>query len=122
MGLRRKESPYRLLVPCRISEQRSVKYFFRVASSLKPFALALEEDIPITDPQFYSSETLCPDSLIEYVFRAAPQSSESIPLLRERITVMREVGFILCNVRHHRYKISQERDLMILLSGLWCFI
>ncbi|KDR82851.1 hypothetical protein GALMADRAFT_151884 [Galerina marginata CBS 339.88] len=58
---------------------------------------ALEEDIPITDPQFYSSETLCPDSLIEYVFRRADQSTESIPLLGERIAVMREVGFILCN-------------------------
>ncbi|PPQ92854.1 hypothetical protein CVT25_004342 [Psilocybe cyanescens] len=58
---------------------------------------ALEEDIPITDPQFYSSETLCPDSLIEHVFRKADQSTESIPLLRERIAVMREVGFILCN-------------------------
>ena len=59
---------------------------------------ALEEDIPITSPQFYSSETLCPDSMIEYVFRKANQSNESIPLLNERIAVMRELGFILCNV------------------------
>ncbi|KAF8903179.1 hypothetical protein CPB84DRAFT_1775043 [Gymnopilus junonius] len=58
---------------------------------------ALEEDIPIADPQFYSSETLCPDSLIEHVFRKAHQSTEQIPLLRERIAVLREVGFILCN-------------------------
>ncbi|CAA7262957.1 unnamed protein product [Cyclocybe aegerita] len=58
---------------------------------------ALEEDIPITDPRFYSSETLCPDSLIEHVFREAKQSTESIPLLKERVGVMREVGFILCN-------------------------
>lgn len=70
----------------------------RVTHSLV-LGVALEEDIPITDPQFYSSETLCPDSLIEDVFRAAQQSGEQIPLLRERITVMREVGFILCNVR-----------------------
>ncbi|KAF9556725.1 hypothetical protein CPC08DRAFT_710958 [Agrocybe pediades] len=77
------------------SEERKVHtgYWSLVASLNR----ALEEDIPITDPQFYSSETLCPDSLIEYVFRAAPQSNESIPLLRERIAVMREVGFILCN-------------------------
>ncbi|KAF9483513.1 hypothetical protein BDN70DRAFT_873824 [Pholiota conissans] len=65
---------------------------------------ALEEDIPITDPQFYSSETLCPDSLIEYVFRAAQQSTESIPLLRERISVMREVGFILCSSHGGSFK------------------
>ncbi|KAJ7639087.1 hypothetical protein FB45DRAFT_904665 [Roridomyces roridus] len=56
-----------------------------------------DESIPITDPQFYSSETLCPDSLIEHVFRAAEGCSEAIPLLAERIAVMREVGFILCH-------------------------
>ncbi|TFK40764.1 hypothetical protein BDQ12DRAFT_679988 [Crucibulum laeve] len=58
---------------------------------------ALEEAIPITDPHFYSSEESCPDSLIEYVFRPAEQSSETIPLIRERIAVMREVGRILCD-------------------------
>lgn len=58
---------------------------------------ALEEGIPIIDPQFYSSETLCPDSLIAHVFRAAPQSAESIPLFNERLAIMREVGAILCN-------------------------
>ncbi|KIK69773.1 hypothetical protein GYMLUDRAFT_34171 [Collybiopsis luxurians FD-317 M1] len=59
---------------------------------------ALNDDkIPITDPYFYSSETLCPDSLIAFVFRAADQCSETIPLLQERIKVMREVGFILCS-------------------------
>ncbi|KAG1748560.1 hypothetical protein EDB19DRAFT_210141 [Suillus lakei] len=58
---------------------------------------ALEEGIPIIDPKFYSSETLCPDSLIAHVFRAAPQSAESMPLLNERLAIMREVGTILCN-------------------------
>ncbi|KAH8977350.1 hypothetical protein EDB86DRAFT_3067812 [Lactarius hatsudake] len=57
---------------------------------------ALEEGIPITDPTFYASEECCPDSLIEHVFRAAPQAIEGIPLLRERIAIMREVGAILC--------------------------
>lgn len=57
---------------------------------------ALEEGIPITDPTFYVSEERCPDSLIEHVFRAAPLSIEGIPLLRERIAIMREVGAILC--------------------------
>ncbi|KAJ7682526.1 hypothetical protein DFH06DRAFT_1161409 [Mycena polygramma] len=56
-----------------------------------------DESIPITDPNFYSSETLCPDSLIEHVFRPAAGCSETIPLLSQRIAVMREVGFILCN-------------------------
>ncbi|KAF7352554.1 Queuosine salvage protein [Mycena venus] len=59
---------------------------------------ALQDDsIPITDPTFYSSETLCPDSLIEHVFRPAEGCSERIPLLDQRIAVMREVGFILCH-------------------------
>lgn len=58
----------------------------------------VDDGIPITDPQFYSSETLCPDSVIEYVFRPVKQSSETIPLLKQRIAIMREVGFILCTV------------------------
>ncbi|KAF9046548.1 hypothetical protein BJ165DRAFT_1527632 [Panaeolus papilionaceus] len=58
---------------------------------------ALEEDIPITDPTFYGSEILCPDSLIDHVFRRADQSAEPVPLLKERIAIMREVGFILSN-------------------------
>ncbi|KAJ7601207.1 hypothetical protein C8J56DRAFT_1157424 [Mycena floridula] len=59
---------------------------------------ALQDDeLPITDPTFYASETLCPDVCIEQVFRPAAQCTETIPLLRERIAVMREVGFILSN-------------------------
>lgn len=60
--------------------------------------LALEEGIPITDPSFYASEERCPDSLIEHVFRVAPHASEDLPLLPERIAIMREVGAILCAV------------------------
>jgi hypothetical protein len=58
----------------------------------------LEEGIPITDPSFYASEERCPNSLIEHLFRVAPQASEDIPLLPERIAIMREVGAILCAV------------------------
>ncbi|KAI6008997.1 hypothetical protein BKA83DRAFT_679314 [Pisolithus microcarpus] len=47
---------------------------------------ALEENIPITEPAFYSSESLCPDSLIAY----PAQCSEPIPLFQE-------LGSILCN-------------------------
>ncbi|EPQ50981.1 hypothetical protein GLOTRDRAFT_108278 [Gloeophyllum trabeum ATCC 11539] len=57
---------------------------------------ALEEDIPITDPSFYSDPARCPDALIEHVFRPTPQSREPIPLLRERVAIMRENGRILC--------------------------
>ncbi|KAI8978272.1 hypothetical protein BD414DRAFT_445492 [Trametes punicea] len=57
---------------------------------------ALEEGIPITDPSFYASETRCPDELVEHVFRGSPESVESIPLLSERINILRENGRILC--------------------------
>lgn len=68
---------------------------------LKPDNSAIQDDeLPITDPKFYSSETLCPDSVIEHVFRAATQCTETIPLLKERIAIMREVGTILCTVGH----------------------
>ncbi|KAG6915902.1 hypothetical protein DXG01_009369 [Tephrocybe rancida] len=68
-------------------------YWSLVASLNRALA---DDNIPITDPNFYSSELLCPDSLIEHIFRPAPQSTESIPLLKERIAIMREVGTILC--------------------------
>lgn len=58
----------------------------------------MEDDIPITDPTFYSNEKLCSDSDIAAVFAAATHCAEGIPLLKERIQVMREVGSILCKV------------------------
>ncbi|RDB14533.1 hypothetical protein Hypma_016343 [Hypsizygus marmoreus] len=69
-------------------------YWSLVASLNRALA---DDDIPITDPNFYSSETLCPDSLIENMFRPCKRSTETIPLLPQRITIMREVGSILCS-------------------------
>lgn len=57
-----------------------------------------DDGLPITDPRFYSSEILCPDSLIEHVFRPAEGCLEAIPLLQGRTAIMREVGRILCTV------------------------
>lgn len=59
---------------------------------------ALEWGIPITDPTFYASEELCPDSLLEEIFRPADGCVEKIPLLKERIRVMRECGQIFVDV------------------------
>ncbi|KAF8585090.1 hypothetical protein K439DRAFT_1632912 [Ramaria rubella] len=56
---------------------------------------ALEANIPITDPFFYSSKIICPDAILENVFRPAAGCSECVPLLTERISIMREVGVIL---------------------------
>ena len=60
--------------------------------------LALDNGIPITDPAFYSCPEHCPDSTIEAVFEPAPHCTERVPLLKERIRVLREVGTILCQV------------------------
>ncbi|KAJ7068537.1 hypothetical protein C8F01DRAFT_613525 [Mycena amicta] len=80
------------------------RFFFglRLQGSYAPEAL--QESIPIIDPQFYSSETLCPDSLIEHVFRPAEGCAEPIPLLAQRISIMREVGFILCHAYGGSYQ------------------
>ncbi|KAG0371141.1 hypothetical protein BGZ54_010115 [Gamsiella multidivaricata] len=56
-------------------------------------ALALEEGIPITTPEFFASEERLPDSDIERIFRSDTQ--EQIPLLQDRIRVMREAGKVL---------------------------
>ncbi|KZV73223.1 hypothetical protein PENSPDRAFT_742536 [Peniophora sp. CONT] len=58
---------------------------------------ALDEGIPITDPAFYASPEACPDELVRHVFRAASDSKEGMPLLEERIAILREVGSILTN-------------------------
>jgi hypothetical protein len=57
-----------------------------------------DEDIPFVNPVFYSSESMCPDSLIEHVFRPTQESTESMPLIHDRIRIMRENGSILNNV------------------------
>ncbi|KAJ3556504.1 hypothetical protein NM688_g1993 [Phlebia brevispora] len=58
---------------------------------------ALEAGLPFTDPAFYASEIDCPDSLIEKIFQPAVGCSEGIPLLQERIAILRENGAILNN-------------------------
>lgn len=56
----------------------------------------MDSGLPFTDPYFYSSALKCPDSLIEDIFRPSQMSKERIPLLKERIAILREVGSILC--------------------------
>ncbi|KAF8984721.1 hypothetical protein BGZ46_007201 [Entomortierella lignicola] len=55
--------------------------------------LALEEGIPITTPDFFASEERLPDKEIERIFRS--DTKEQIPLLQDRIRVMREAGRVL---------------------------
>ncbi|KAL8713062.1 MAG: hypothetical protein Q9220_002922 [cf. Caloplaca sp. 1 TL-2023] len=54
---------------------------------------ALEENISITTPSFWRNNFECTDELLRHVFRSA--TSESIPLLDERVRCMREAGRVL---------------------------
>ncbi|KAF9989813.1 hypothetical protein BGZ75_004815 [Mortierella antarctica] len=54
---------------------------------------ALEEGIPITTPSFFASEKLLPDAEIVRIFRS--DTKEQIPLLQDRIRVIREAGKVL---------------------------
>lgn len=53
---------------------------------------ALDEGIPITTPSFWRSKQ-CSDDKLEHVFRSA--TDEQIPLLAQRITILREAGQVL---------------------------
>ncbi|KAJ5584905.1 uncharacterized protein N7459_004705 [Penicillium hispanicum] len=56
---------------------------------------ALDEDIPITTPDFWLDETECTEGLLKHVFRSA--TDEEIPLFKERVKCLREAGEVLCN-------------------------
>ena len=57
---------------------------------------ALDEDIEITNPEFWVNEEECTEELIKHVFRSA--TDEEMPLLKERLECLREAGRVLCNV------------------------
>ncbi|KAF9919373.1 hypothetical protein BX616_005416 [Lobosporangium transversale] len=54
---------------------------------------ALHEGIPITTPSFYASQEKLPDEEIKRIFRS--DTIEQIPLLQDRIHVIREAGRVL---------------------------
>ncbi|KIW98082.1 uncharacterized protein Z519_01666 [Cladophialophora bantiana CBS 173.52] len=54
---------------------------------------ALNEGYTITNPHFWQDRDACPDSVFEHIFRSA--THEPIPLLKERIAILREAGSIL---------------------------
>ena len=66
---------------------------------------AQEEGINITEPAFYRD---CDDEVLRSVFRS--DQGEEIPLLEERIRVMREVGTILCQVCLRRLASFDQAD------------
>ncbi|EXJ84517.1 hypothetical protein A1O3_05186 [Capronia epimyces CBS 606.96] len=54
---------------------------------------ALDEGYAITTPSFWQDLDLCPDGVLEHIFRSA--TAEPIPLLAQRIAILREAGDIL---------------------------
>ncbi|KAL4863980.1 hypothetical protein BDV12DRAFT_176812 [Aspergillus spectabilis] len=55
---------------------------------------ALDEDIEITNPEFWVKEEFTED-LMKHVFRSA--TDEGMPLLKERLECLREAGRVLCS-------------------------
>lgn len=62
-------------------------------------AAAREDGIDIVKPLYYST---CPEADLLHVFRS--DTSEAMPLLEDRIRLMREAGRVLCYVRHKKGK------------------
>ncbi|KAJ9192107.1 hypothetical protein DTO164E3_8524 [Paecilomyces variotii] len=54
---------------------------------------ALDEEIPITSPEFWNDEHECTDELLRHVFRSA--TDEEIPMFEERVQCLREAGRVL---------------------------
>ena len=59
--------------------------------------ISMFADIPITSSDFWQNEHECTEEALKHVFRSATE--EEVPLLRERLTCLREAGQILYEVR-----------------------
>jgi hypothetical protein len=62
---------------------------------------ALEQDIPITDPEFWIDEERCTSDVLQTVFSSGIEGAEDIPLFDERVRCLKDAGRILeevCNV------------------------
>ncbi|KAF2637901.1 hypothetical protein P280DRAFT_85763 [Massarina eburnea CBS 473.64] len=54
---------------------------------------ALDEEIPITSPEFWIDEEKCTDEVLKNVFRS--ETGEEIPMFEQRVQCLREAGMIL---------------------------
>lgn len=57
---------------------------------------AIDEDIPITSPEFWVDEEQCSEEALRTVFRS--ETDEEIPMLAERLQCLREAGRVLDEV------------------------
>lgn len=66
--------------------------------------IALEEGIEILNPAYWVQAS---DEQLAHVFRRSASSTEDIPLLGDRIRLLREAGSILCKVSlYHDFPFS----------------
>ncbi|KAI9836445.1 MAG: hypothetical protein M1819_001477 [Sarea resinae] len=87
---------------------------------------ALEEDIPITSPDFWQDENEATVEVLRHVFRSA--TDEEIPLFDERVACLREAGRVLyedfdCRVTHliAESDHSAARLVNLLVEHFSCF-
>lgn len=57
---------------------------------------ALSEGIPVTSPDFWQDREECTDEILKHIFRSS--TSTLMPMLDERISILREAGEILYEV------------------------
>jgi hypothetical protein len=56
---------------------------------------ALEQDIPITSPDFWIDEEKCTDDVLKTVFSSGSEECEEIPMFEQRVKCLREAGRVL---------------------------
>lgn len=61
---------------------------------------ALEDEIPITTPSFWTNEEECSEEVLRNVFRS--ETEEMIPMFEERVRCLREAGQVIKEVRLRR--------------------
>lgn len=72
---------------------------------------ALDEDVPITSPEFWIDEESCTDEVLRNAFRS--MSEEEVPMLAQRIKCLREAGRVLDEVgRFHSTIVSLLAELI----------
>ena len=57
---------------------------------------AIGDGIPITSPDFWQDQEACTDEVVRHVFRSS--NSASMPMLNERLSILREAGQVLYEV------------------------
>jgi hypothetical protein len=72
---------------------------------------ALEEDIPITSPEFWLDEEKCTDEVLKKVFRSS--TGEEMPMFEQRVQCLREAGRILEEVGDYNTLHSNANSLGI---------